>query len=377
MKPILFIDRDGVILVEPEDFQIDHIEKARFVPGAINTLSRIAADFDFYHVLVTNQDGLGTHTFPEENFHPVQDLMLRTLAGEGFQFHEILVDRSRPEDNAPTRKPGTGMLTHLIGNDDFDLSRSLVIGDRWSDLQLAQNLGCKAIYFRPPNAPHHLSPEQEAQLREIIVLETDDWSAIYAYLKMGLREVTHSRNTHETKIDIRLRMEGTGIANIRTGIGFFDHMLDQIARHGKLDLDVTTQGDLHIDEHHTIEDTGIALGEAFALALADKRGMERYGFALPMDEAAAKVLIDFGGRSWLVWEAEFTREKIGDMPTEMFEHFFKSFSDAAKCNLHIQCSGSNEHHKIEAIFKAFAKAIRMAVKRDPFSQYLPSTKGVL
>lgn len=377
MKPILFIDRDGVILVEPEDFQIDHIEKTRFVPGAISTLSRIAADFDFYHVLVTNQDGLGTHTFPEENFHPVQDLMLRTLSGEGFQFHEILVDRSRPEDNAPTRKPGTGMLTHLIGNDDFDLSRSLVIGDRWSDLQLAQNLGCKAIYFRPPNAPHHLSPEQEAQLREVIVLETDDWSAIYAYLKMGLREVTHSRNTHETKIDIRLRMEGTGIANIRTGIGFFDHMLDQIARHGKLDLDVTTQGDLHIDEHHTIEDTGIALGEAFALALADKRGMERYGFALPMDEAAAKVLIDFGGRSWLVWEAEFTREKIGDMPTEMFEHFFKSFSDAAKCNLHIQCSGTNEHHKIEAIFKAFAKAIRMAVKRDPFSQYLPSTKGVL
>ncbi len=377
MKPILFIDRDGVILVEPEDFQIDHIEKARFVPGAISTLSRIAADFDFYHVLVTNQDGLGTHTFPEENFHPVQDLMLRTLSGEGFQFHEILVDRSRPEDNAPTRKPGTGMLTHLIGNDDFDLSRSLVIGDRWSDLQLARNLGCKAIYFRPPNAPHHLSPEQEAQLREVIVLETDDWSAIYAYLKMGLREVTHSRNTHETKIDIRLRMEGTGIANIRTGIGFFDHMLDQIARHGKLDLDVTTQGDLHIDEHHTIEDTGIALGEAFALALADKRGMERYGFALPMDEAAAKVLIDFGGRSWLVWEAEFTREKIGDMPTEMFEHFFKSFSDAAKCNLHIQCSGTNEHHKIEAIFKAFAKAIRMAVKRDPFSQYLPSTKGVL
>ncbi|MCA6497126.1 MAG: imidazoleglycerol-phosphate dehydratase HisB, partial [Chitinophagaceae bacterium] len=304
-------------------------------------------------------------------------LMLRTLSGEGFQFHEILVDRSRPEDNAPTRKPGTGMLTHLIGNEDFDLSRSLVIGDRWSDLQLALNLGCKAIYFRPPNAPHHLSSEQEAQLREVIVLETDDWSAIYAYLKMGLREVTHSRNTHETKIDIRLRMEGTGIANIRTGIGFFDHMLDQIARHGKLDLDVTTQGDLHIDEHHTIEDTGIALGEAFALALADKRGMERYGFALPMDEAAAKVLIDFGGRSWLVWEAEFTREKIGDMPTEMFEHFFKSFCDAAKCNLHIQCSGSNEHHKIEAIFKAFAKAIRMAVKRDPFSQYLPSTKGVL
>lgn len=377
MKRILFIDRDGVLLLEPDDFQIDHIEKTRFVPGAITTLSRIAADFDFYHVMVTNQDGLGTHSFPEENFHPVQDLMLRTLEGEGFQFHEILVDRSRPEDNAPTRKPGTAMLTHLMGNAAFDISQSLVIGDRWSDLQLARNLGCKAIYFRPPNAPHHLSPEQEAQLREVIVLETDNWSDIYAYLKMGLREVTHSRNTHETKINIRLRMEGTGLTNIQTGIGFFDHMLDQIARHGKLDLDITTKGDLHIDEHHTIEDTAIALGEAFALALADKRGMERYGFALPMDEAAAKVLIDFGGRNWLVWDAEFTREKIGDMPTEMFEHFFKSFSDAAKCNLHIQCSGTNEHHKIEAIFKAFAKAIRMAVKRDPFSQYLPSTKGVL
>lgn len=377
MKRILFIDRDGVLLLEPDDFQIDHIEKTRFIPGAITTLSRIAADFDFYHVMVTNQDGLGTHSFPEENFHPVQDLMLRTLEGEGFQFHEILVDRSRPEDNAPSRKPGTAMLTHLIGNADFDISQSLVIGDRWSDLQLARNLGCKAIYFRPPNAPHRLSPEQEAQLREVIVLETDNWSDIYGYLKMGLREVTHSRNTHETKINIRLRMEGNGITNIQTGIGFFDHMLDQIARHGKLDLDITTKGDLHIDEHHTIEDTAIALGEAFALALADKRGMERYGFALPMDEAAAKVLIDFGGRNWLVWDAEFTREKIGDMPTEMFEHFFKSFSDAAKCNLHIQCSGTNEHHKIEAIFKAFAKAIRMAVKRDPFSQYLPSTKGVL
>jgi imidazoleglycerol-phosphate dehydratase/histidinol-phosphatase len=377
MKRILFIDRDGVILLEPEDYQIDHIGKTHFVPGAITTLSRIAADFDFYHVMVTNQDGLGTDSFPEENFHPVQDLMLRTLEGEGFRFDEILVDRSFVHENSPTRKPGTGMLSHLIQHPDFELSQSLVIGDRWSDLQLARNLGCKAIYFRPPNAPHHLTPEQESQLREVIVLETDNWSDIYAYLKMGLREVTHSRNTHETKIDIRLRMEGTGIANIRTGIGFFDHMLDQIARHGKLDLDITTHGDLHIDEHHTIEDTGIALGEAFGLALADKRGMERYGFALPMDEAAAKVLIDFGGRSWLVWDAEFTREKIGDMPTEMFEHFFKSFSDAAKCNLHIQCSGTNEHHKIEAIFKAFAKAIRMAVKRDPFSQYLPSTKGVL
>ncbi|MFN5362600.1 MAG: bifunctional histidinol-phosphatase/imidazoleglycerol-phosphate dehydratase HisB [Bacteroidota bacterium] len=377
MKRILFIDRDGVMLLEPDDFQIDHIEKTRFVPGAIPTLSRIAADFDFYHVMVTNQDGLGTTSFPEEHFHPIQDLLLRTLAGEGFQFDEVLVDRSRQEDNQPTRKPGTGMLTHLMGHPDFDLSQSLVIGDRWSDLQLACNLGCKAIYFRPPQAVHHLTPEQEAAFRGSIVLETDNWSDIYAYLKLGLREVSHTRNTHETKIDIQLRLEGTGKSTIQTGLGFFDHMLDQIARHGKLDLAITTKGDLHIDEHHTIEDTAIALGEAFAKVLTDKRGMERYGFALPMDDAEAKVLIDFGGRSWLVWEAAFTREKVGDMPTEMFYHFFKSFSDAAKCNLHVYCNGTNEHHKLEAIFKAFAKAIRMAVRRDPFSNYLPSTKGVL
>jgi imidazoleglycerol-phosphate dehydratase/histidinol-phosphatase len=303
--------------------------------------------------------------------------MLRTLAGEGFQFDEVLVDRTRQEENQPTRKPGTGMLLHLMGHPDFDLSQSLVIGDRWSDIQLARNLGCKAIYFRPPNAVHQLTQEQEADLRDSIVLETDSWSDIYAYLSMGLREVSHARNTHETNIDVRIRLEGTGKSAIQTGLGFFDHMLDQIARHGKLDLEITTKGDLHIDEHHTIEDTAIALGEAFAKVLADKRGMERYGFALPMDDAEAKVLIDFGGRSWLVWEAAFTREKVGDMPTEMFFHFFKSFSDAAKCNLHIYCNGTNEHHKIEAIFKAFAKAIRMAVRRDPFSNYLPSTKGIL
>jgi imidazoleglycerol-phosphate dehydratase/histidinol-phosphatase len=377
MKRILFIDRDGVMLLEPDDFQVDHIEKTRFVPGAITTLSRIAADFDFYHVMVTNQDGLGTHTFPEEHFHPIQNLMLRTLAGEGFHFDEVLVDRTRQEENQPTRKPGIGMLLHLMGHPDFDLSQSLVIGDRWSDIQLARNLGCKAIYFRPPNAVHQLTQEQEADLRDSIVLETDSWSDIYAYLSMGLREVSHARNTHETNIDVRIRLEGTGKSAIQTGLGFFDHMLDQIARHGKLDLEITTKGDLHIDEHHTIEDTAIALGEAFAKVLADKRGMERYGFALPMDDAEAKVLIDFGGRSWLVWEAAFTREKVGDMPTEMFFHFFKSFSDAAKCNLHIYCNGTNEHHKIEAIFKAFAKAIRMAVRRDPFSNYLPSTKGIL
>ena len=377
MRRILFIDRDGVILQEPDNFQVDHIDKTNFVPGVVSTLSRIAADFDFYHVMVTNQDGLGTDSYPDTDFYPYQNLMLRTLEGEGFQFDEVWVDASRAEDNQPTRKPGTGMLTHLINNPEFDLANSLVIGDRWSDIQLAKNLGCKAIYFRSPHATLQFTPEQELTLRDTILLEAPDWQSIYTFLKLGLRKVTHSRNTKETQIAIQLNLDGKGESTIDTGIGFFDHMLDQIARHGKLDLTIATKGDLRIDEHHTIEDTAIALGEAFALALTDKRGMERYGFALPMDEAEAKVLIDFGGRNWLVWDAEFAREKIGEMPTEMFYHFFKSFSDAAKCNLNISCQGTNEHHKIESIFKAFAKAIRMAVKRDPLSNYLPSTKGVL
>jgi imidazoleglycerol-phosphate dehydratase/histidinol-phosphatase len=377
MRRILFIDRDGVILQEPDNFQVDHIDKTNFVPGVVSTLSRIAADFDFFHVMVTNQDGLGTDSYPETDFYPYQNLMLRTLEGEGFTFDEVWVDATREEDKQPTRKPGTGMLTHLINNPEFDLANSLVIGDRWSDIQLAKNLGCKAIYFRSPHATLQFTPEQELALRDTILLEAPDWQSIYTFLQLGLRKVTHSRNTKETQIDIQLNLDGKGEATIDTGIGFFDHMLDQIARHGKLDLTITTKGDLHIDEHHTIEDTAIALGEAFALALTDKRGMERYGFALPMDEAEAKVLIDFGGRNWLVWDAEFAREKIGEMPTEMFYHFFKSFSDAARCNLNISCQGTNEHHKIESIFKAFAKAIRMAVKRDPFSNYLPSTKGIL
>jgi imidazoleglycerol-phosphate dehydratase/histidinol-phosphatase len=377
MRRILFIDRDGVILQEPDNFQVDHIDKTNFVPGVVSTLSRIAADFDFFHVMVTNQDGLGTDSYPETDFYPYQNLMLRTLEGEGFRFDEVWVDATREEDKQPTRKPGTGMLTHLINNPEFDLANSLVIGDRWSDIQLAKNLGCKAIYFRSPHATLQFTPEQELALRDTILLEAPDWQSIYTFLILGLRKVTHSRNTKETQITIQLNLDGKGESTIDTGIGFFDHMLDQIARHGKLDLTITTKGDLHIDEHHTIEDTAIALGEAFALALTDKRGMERYGFALPMDEAEAKVLIDFGGRNWLVWDAEFAREKIGEMPTEMFYHFFKSFSDAARCNLNISCQGTNEHHKIESIFKAFAKAIRMAVKRDPFSNYLPSTKGIL
>ena len=378
MKRILFVDRDGVILQEPPiDFQVDSIEKTTFVQGAITALSKIAAELDFYKVMVTNQDGLGTDSFPAETFHPVQNLMLRTLAGEGFVFDEVHVDETFAADGRDTRKPGTGMLKHLLNNPEYDLANSFVIGDRWSDIQLAKNLGAKAIYLTSPLNSLSLTDEQELTLRSAIALETSDWNEIVGFLKLGSRVVEHKRITNETKIKVALNLDGSGKATIDTGLGFFDHMLDQIARHGKIDLTIETKGDLHIDEHHTIEDTGLALGEAFGKALVDKRGMERYGFALPMDEAEAKVLIDFGGRNWLVWDAEFKREKIGEMPTEMFFHFFKSFSDAAKCNLNIYCRGDNEHHKIEAIFKAFAKAIKMAVKRDPLSNYLPSTKGVL
>lgn len=377
-KRLLFIDRDGVVLQEPPtNFQVDSTDKTSFVPGAITALARIAAELDYYKVMVTNQDGLGTASYPEADFYPYQNLMIRTLEGEGFVFDEIHVDKTFAEENKPTRKPGIAMVQHLVNNDQFDLANSYVIGDRWSDIELAKNLGCKAIYFRSPVQSLLLTEEQEARLRDTIAFETDSWTDIYSFLKLGLRKLVHERNTNETQIKVELNLDGSGKAVINTGLGFFDHMLDQIARHGKMDLNITAKGDLHIDEHHTIEDTGIALGEAFAKALADKRGMERYGFALPMDEAEAKVLIDFGGRNWIVWNAEFKREKIGEMPTEMFFHFFKSFSDAAKCNLNIECKGENEHHKIEAIFKAFAKAIKMAVKRDPLSNYLPSTKGVL
>ncbi len=375
MKPVLFIDRDGVILLEPPDnFQVDSLEKTSFVPGAISTLSNIATSFDFYKVLVTNQDGLGTKSYPNESFYPYQDLILRTLAGEDFVFDEIIIDKTFAHEQKNTRKPGTGLLQHFLNREQFDLKNSFVIGDRWSDIELAQNLGCKAIYLK---ALHQLNIEQQEKYKNVIAFETDNWKDIYTFLKLGLRSVYHERITSETNINIELNLDGNGTANISTGLGFFDHMLEQIARHGKIDLTINVKGDLHIDEHHTIEDTGIALGEAFAKTLIDKKGMERYGFTLPMDEAEAKVLIDFGGRNWIIWNVEFKREKIGDMPTEMFFHFFKSFSDAAKCNLNIECIGENEHHKIEAIFKAFAKAIRMAVKRDPYSNYLPSTKGVL
>jgi len=376
MRPILFIDRDGVVLEEPNtDYQIDSIEKTRFVKGAITNLHKIATALGYYKVMVTNQDGLGTTSYPKENFDPFQALMVDTLAKEGFVFDEIHIDSSFEKDNLPTRKPGTALVKHLLEDESFDIPNSFVIGDRWSDITLAKNIGCKAIYLKSGN--HALSAEQEISLRETIAFETSSWEEIYSFLKLGLRQVQHERNTKETKIKVTLNLDGTGKANIHTGLGFFDHMLEQIARHGSLDLDIYCEGDLHIDEHHTIEDVGLALGEAFANGLTDKRGMERYGFALPMDEAEAKVLIDFGGRNWIVWDATFSREKVGEMPTEMFFHFFKSFSDAAKCNLNISCQGENEHHKIEAIFKAFAKAVKMAVHRNPHSNQLPSTKGVL
>lgn len=379
MKRVLFIDRDGTLINEaPPTYQLDSFDKLTFYPGMFEYMGRIAREFDYELVIVTNQDGLGTAAFPEDTFWPLHNLVMKSLEGEGIHFSATYIDRSFPKDNAPTRKPGTGMLTQYLNNPAYDIANSFVIGDRITDVQLAKNLGCKAIWL---NNDSTLGSgeinDKVAELQSVIALETTLWSDIYKFLKLGLRQVVHERNTNETQIKIELNVDGSGRAQIVTGLSFFDHMLDQIARHGKMDLTIRSNGDLHIDEHHTIEDTGIALGEAFALALADKRGMERYGFALPMDEADAKVLIDFGGRNWIVWNTEFKREYVGDMPTEMFFHFFKSFSDAAKCNLNIECHGDNEHHKIEAIFKAFAKAIKMAVKRDPLSNYLPSTKGVL
>jgi imidazoleglycerol-phosphate dehydratase / histidinol-phosphatase len=379
MKRILFIDRDGTLIKEaPPTYQLDSFDKLTFYPHMFEYMSRIARELDYELVMVTNQDGLGTASFPEDTFWPLHNLVMKSLEGEGIRFSEVHIDRTFPKDNAPTRKPGIGMLAQYLDNDDYDIENSFVIGDRITDVQLAKNLGCQAIWLNnDPSLGGAEIKDKLDELQPVIALETSDWSDIYQFLRQGLRQVMHDRNTNETQIKIDLNIDGSGKARIKTGLGFFDHMLEQIARHGKMDLMIQANGDLHIDEHHTIEDTGIALGEAFAKALADKRGMERYGFALPMDEADAKVLIDFGGRNWLVWNASFKRERIGEMPTEMFFHFFKSFSDAAKCNLNIECRGDNEHHKIEAIFKAFAKAIRMAVKRDPLSNYLPSTKGVL
>ena len=379
MKKVLFIDRDGTLINEaPPTYQIDSFSKLSFYPHMFKYMNLIATELDFELVMVSNQDGLGTVSFPEETFTPVHEFIMNSLEQEGIHFKAVHIDRTFPADNAPTRKPGIGMFTQYLNNDAYDITNSYVIGDRITDVQLAKNLGCKAIWINNDSSLGGAEVKDvRAELDKVILLETTLWQSIYEFLKLGQRTVHHERNTNETKISVDVNLDGNGKASIHTGLGFFDHMLEQIARHGKLDLTIQTTGDLHIDEHHTIEDTGIALGEAFALALTDKRGMERYGFALPMDEAEAKVLIDFGGRNWIVWNADFKREKVGEMPTEMFFHFFKSFSDAARCNLNIECRGDNEHHKIEAIFKAFAKAIKMAVKRDAFSNYLPSTKGVL
>ncbi len=379
MKRILFIDRDGTLIKEsPPTYQIDDFSKLEFFPDVFEFLGKIASEMDYELVMVTNQDGLGKPSFPENKFWPVQDFVMKCLSNEGIHFSAVHIDKSFPSDNSPSRKPGTGMLTSYLSNAHYDIAGSYVIGDRITDVQMAKNLGCKAIWLKQDA---HLGDKEIkdtiTDLEKVVALETIQWSEIYSFLKSGFRHVIHERNTRETKIRIELNADGNGEADIHTGLAFFDHMLDQIARHGKMDLKIEVHGDLQIDEHHTIEDTGIALGEAMALALFDKRSMERYGFALPMDDADAQVLLDFGGRNWIVWNVFFQREKVGDMPTEMFFHFFKSFSDAARCNLNIACHGENEHHKIEAIFKAFAKAIRMAVRKDPFSNYLPSTKGII
>lgn len=379
MKKVLFIDRDGTLIEEfPPTYQIDSFTKLIFYPNVFKYMTKIAEELDYELVLVSNQDGMGTEKFPADQFWPVHNLIMSSFANEGVVFAKELIDPSVPEENSPNRKPRTGMFTDYLNNPAYDLKNSFVIGDRITDVQLAVNLGCKAIWLKNnPNLGSKEITSSEEELEAAVALETKHWKDIYEFLKSGVRRITHVRKTNETEISIELNLDGSGKADIQTGLGFFDHMLDQIARHGMIDLSVHAKGDLHIDEHHTIEDTGIALGEAFIKALGNKRGIERYGFALPMDESEAKVLIDFGGRNWIVWNTSFSREKVGDMPTEMFFHFFKSFSDAAKCNLNIECRGENEHHKIEAIFKAFAKAIKMAVKKDPLKDYLPSTKGVL
>ena len=371
-KTALFIDRDGTILVEPADEQIDSFEKFQFVPGVIRNLNFIRTKLDFEFVMVSNQDGLGTDSYPEDTFWPTHNLMLNTLKGEGIEFDDQLIDRSFPEDNLPTRKPGTGMLTKYMTG-DYDLAHSYVIGDRLTDAQLALNLGCKALIISSDPAVSE-SPlfAENATLRCV-----DSWDKITEILFAGERVASVRRATKETDIDIWLDLDGTGKCDINTGLGFFDHMLEQIGKHGSIDLRIKVNGDLNVDEHHTIEDTGIVLGECINKALGDKRGIERYGYTLPMDDCLCQVALDFGGRAWLVWDAEFHREYVGDMPTEMFLHFFKSFSDAARMNLNIKAEGDNEHHKIEGIFKALARSIKMAVKRDIYKFQLPSSKGVL
>lgn len=375
MKKVLFIDRDGTLVLEPEDYQLDTFDKLIFYPQVFTYLGKIARELNYTLVMVTNQDGLGTESFPENTFWPVHNLLLKSLEQEGIFFEEILIDRSLPKDGALTRKPKTGMLTKYFDDSQYDLANSYVIGDRLTDIELAKNLNSKGIFIT--NNESLGANEAYGSLNETIVLKTKSWGVIYDFLKLEQRITIKKRATHETDINLSLNLDGSGKSNISTGIVFFDHMLDQLARHGGMDISLQVKGDLEVDEHHTIEDTAIVLGEAFAAALGNKLGIERYGFCLPMDDCLAQVAIDFGGRNCLVWEAEFNREMIGQMPTEMFIHFFKSFSDGAKANLNIKAEGTNEHHKIEAIFKAFAKAIKVAVKRDSDKMILPSTKGSL
>ena len=371
MKKVLFIDRDGTLVIEPPvDYQLDSFEKLEFYPGVMRQLGFIREKLDYEFVMVTNQDGLGTSSFPEETFWPVHNLMLQTLKGEGITFDDILIDRSFPEDNASTRKPRTGMLGKYMQG-DYDLENSYVIGDRATDVELARNIGCKAILLQPDKQ------QLPSDLQEVCVLATTEWSRVAEYLFAGERTAEVRRTTRETDIHIQLNLDGTGQCDIHTGLGFFDHMLEQIGKHGGMDLTIHVDGDLYVDEHHTIEDTALALGDALYQALGSKRGIERYGYCLPMDDCLCTVALDFGGRPWLVWDADFHREKVGDMPTEMFLHFFKSLSDAARMNLHISAQGTNEHHKIEGIFKALARALKNAVRRDIYHYQLPSTKGCL
>ena len=379
MKKVLFIDRDGTLAIEPPvDYQLDSLEKLEFYPKVFQYLSKIATELEYELVMVTNQDGLGTESFPEDTFWPAQNKLIQAFENEGVVFSEVVIDKTFPHENAPTRKPRTGLLKKYIDSENYDLENSFVIGDRLTDVELAKNLGAKAIYINNVKglADTEVSVEKET-LEATIALETIDWKIVYEFLKLEDRCAEITRNTNETKIYIKVNLDGSGKNEISTGLHFFDHMLDQIGRHGAMDLTVKVDGDLEVDEHHTIEDTMIAFGELFQKALGDKLGIERYGFCLPMDDCLAQVAVDFGGRNWLEWDAEFKREKIGDMPTEMFFHLFKSFTDGAKCNLNIQASGVNEHHKIEGIFKAFAKAMKMAVKRDANNMFLPSTKGML
>lgn len=367
MKKILFLDRDGVLIVEPADWQIDSLEKLQFIPGMIRNLYRLQNELGYQLVMVTNQDGLGTDSFPEHTFWPAHNMLINTLRGEGITFTGVHIDVTFEEQQAHTRKPRTGMLVDYM-NGQYDLANSWVVGDRLTDVELAKNLGAKAVLLN--NLP---VPEA---LKGTCKLVTTDWSEVFNFLKQSGRRATIKRQTKETDVSINVDLENLIPTSIHTGLGFFDHMLEQIARHGGIGLQVQVHGDLHIDEHHTIEDTALALGQAFDKALGEKRGIQRYGFCLPMDDCLAQVALDFGGRPWLVWDAEFVREKIGEMPTEMFYHFFKSFTDTARCNLNIKVTGDNEHHKIESIFKAFAKAVKMAVK-DEGTGELPSTKGTL